>query len=127
MISENFARESWGSPAAAIGKRIRQFSTDAVAGSDWRGQDVRHDGVDQKAPAIVYWPRDDQESLYAKATIGVQRAVTFAVRSANAGTEGLLNEMQQAVWSVNGNLPVASPRTMQEIYGRRWRGRRSRW
>ncbi len=27
-----------------------------------------------------------------------------------------LNEVQQAVWSVNGNLPVASPQTMEEIY-----------
>ncbi len=29
---------------------------------------------------------------------------------------GLLREMQRAVWSVNASLPVASGRTMQEIY-----------
>jgi ABC-type antimicrobial peptide transport system permease subunit len=45
------------------------------------------------------------------------RTVTFAIRSDRAGTEGFLNEIRQAVWSVNANLPVASERTMQEIYG----------
>jgi ABC-type antimicrobial peptide transport system permease subunit len=43
--------------------------------------------------------------------------VTFVVRSDRAGTEGFLNEVRQAVWSVNSNLPLASVRTMQEIYG----------
>jgi len=41
--------------------------------------------------------------------------VTFIVRSQRAGTEALLNQMRQAVWSVNPNLPV-SPRTMREVY-----------
>jgi ABC-type antimicrobial peptide transport system permease subunit len=42
--------------------------------------------------------------------------VTFAIRSNRAGTEGFLNEVRQAVWSVNSSLPLASVRTMQEIY-----------
>ena len=29
---------------------------------------------------------------------------------------GFLNEVQQAVWSVNPNLPLARVRTMQQIY-----------
>jgi ABC-type antimicrobial peptide transport system permease subunit len=41
--------------------------------------------------------------------------VTFLVRSERTGTEGFLNQVRQAVWSVNSNLPV-SPRTMREIY-----------
>jgi ABC-type antimicrobial peptide transport system permease subunit len=45
------------------------------------------------------------------------RAVTFVVRSDRAGTESFLKEIQQAVWSVNSNLPLASVRTMQDIYG----------
>jgi ABC-type antimicrobial peptide transport system permease subunit len=40
------------------------------------------------------------------------------VRSSRAGTQAFLNEVQQAVWSVNADLPVASPRTMQEIYSK---------
>ena len=42
--------------------------------------------------------------------------MTFAIRSERAGTQGFLNEVRQAVWSVNSNLPLASVRTMQEVY-----------
>ncbi len=38
------------------------------------------------------------------------------MRSERAGTQGFLNEVRQAVWSVNSNLPLASVRTMQEVY-----------
>ena len=45
-LSENFARESWGSPAAAIGKRVRQFES-----TPWQEvigvvQDARYRGAD---------------------------------------------------------------------------------
>jgi ABC-type antimicrobial peptide transport system permease subunit len=43
--------------------------------------------------------------------------VTFVVRSDRTGTESFLKEIQQAVWSVNSNLPLASIRTMQDVYG----------
>ena len=41
----------------------------------------------------------------------------FVMRTDRAGTQPLINEMQQAVWSVNANLPVAGIMTMQDIYG----------
>jgi predicted permease len=117
IVSENFARESWGSPAAAIGKRIRQFTNlpwQEVVGVV---QDVRYEGADQVAPAIVYWPAMINSPYVAKTIYG-PRFVCFAIRSNGAGTQGLLNQVQQAVWSVNASLPVASVRTMQEIYGK---------
>ena len=43
------------------------------------------------------------------------RQVTFVVRSDRAGTEGLLRQVREAVWSVNSSLSV-SPRTMREVY-----------
>ena len=113
IVSENFAREEWGSAGAAIGKRIQQGP-----GTRWYQvigvvQDVRQNGVDQKSPAIVYWP------VY---TVGPweypPRSVTFVVRSHRAGTQAFLNEVQHAVWQVRADLPVASPRTMQEIYSK---------
>ena len=115
IVSENFARESWGTPSAAIGKRVRQFSK-----MPWQEvvgvvQDVRHNGVDETAPAIVYWPAM-KDNPYVSHVIEAPRAVTFAIRSDRAGSEGFLSEVQQAVWSVNSNLPLASVRTMQEIY-----------
>ena len=63
MVSENLARELWGSPSAALGKRIREFPD-----MPWQEvigvvQDVRENGVQEKAPAIVYWPSMMHESL----------------------------------------------------------------
>jgi len=116
MVADTFAREEWGSAPAAVGKRIRQFSK-----MPWQEvigvvQDVRHDGVDQKAPATVYWAAMIQNPYTPKPTIEVERSVTFAVHSAGAGTDAFLREVQQTVWSVNANLPIASPQTMQEVY-----------
>jgi ABC-type antimicrobial peptide transport system permease subunit len=48
--------------------------------------------------------------------LGVWRTVYFAMRTSRAGTQTFINEMQQAVWSVNSNLPVANISTMQDIY-----------
>jgi predicted permease len=117
MISENLAREMWGSPSAAIGKQLREFTQ-----MPWHEvigviQDVRQRGVQEKAPAIVYWP-PMMEYLFGRKTAETERTVTFVIRSDRAGTESFLNEVRQAVWSVNSNLPVASVRTMGDVYGK---------
>ena len=44
--------------------------------------------------------------------------MSYAVRSGRAASPTLLKEIQQAVWSVNPNLPVASVRTLDEILSR---------
>jgi predicted permease len=116
VVSENFARESWGSASAAVGKRLRQFPN-----TPWQEvigvvEDVRVHGVDEKAPAIVYWPALLNDPYTPKPTVDATRFVNFAIRSNEAGTESFLKQVQQAVWSVNANLPVASVSTMQEIY-----------
>ena len=118
MVSENFARESWGTASSAVGKHLRQFTNMPWLEVIGVVEDVRHNGVDEKAPAIVYWPAMYNSPYTRQPTIAASRAVTFAIRSDRAGTEGFLNEIQQAVWSINANLPVASIETMQEIYGR---------
>jgi ABC-type antimicrobial peptide transport system permease subunit len=48
--------------------------------------------------------------------LGAWRTLYFAIRTNRAGTQAFINEMQQAVWSVNANLPVAEISTMQDIY-----------
>jgi len=118
IVSENFARESWGSPAAAIGKRVRQFSN-----MPWQEvigvvQDVRVHGVDKDAPPIIYWPAMLNDPYTTKPTIDGPRSATFAIRSDRAGEQSFIAQLQRAVWSVNSDLPLASIRTMQEIYGR---------
>ena len=117
MLSENLARELWGSPSAAVGKRIREFPQ-----MPWQEvvgvvQDVREVGIQEKAPGIVYWA-SIKENIYGPSSpLNAVRAMTFVVRSDRAGTESFLNQVRQAVWSVNSGLPVASVRTMQEVYG----------
>jgi putative ABC transport system permease protein len=114
MISENMAREMWHDPGAAIGKRIHEGMKDS-----WREivgvvADVRYDGADQKAPTTVYWP-PMMNKFWGDATF-VERGESFAVRSSRAGSESFLKEIRQAVWSINPDLPVASIRTMEEVY-----------
>jgi predicted permease len=115
ILSESLARELWGSPSAAIGKRFREFPS-----MPWHEvvgvvQDVRENGVNQNSPATVYWP-SIMRDLYGPGPLDVRRTAYFALRSSRAGTQTFINEMQQAVWSVNSNLALASIRTMQEIY-----------
>lgn len=117
MVSENMARESWGSATAAIGKRIRTLPS-----SPWREvvgvvQDIHEHGVDLPAPTIVYWPTFG-ESSYQAGQATVVRSVTFTIRSPQAGRESLLASVRRAVWSANASLSVANERTMQQIYDR---------
>ena len=117
MMSENLARELWGTPVNALGKRIRTLPT-----APWREvigvvEDVRDNGVHEAAPSIVYWPSFG-ESLYSPGNTAVSRTVTFAIRGSRAGTDAMRNEMEQAVWSVNPNLPLAGVQTLQDLYDR---------
>jgi len=114
LLSENAARELWRPPQAAIGKRIRESTAGpwreviGVVGDEYDG------GVDQKATSIAFWPvLMDNFTGDAKF---VQRGVAVAIRSSRTGTQGFLNEVQQAVWSVNANLPLADVRTLRQIY-----------
>jgi predicted permease len=114
IVSENLAREMWRSPTAALGKRIREGMKD-----DWReiigvAGDVHHDGADQKPPAVVYWPLL-MKQFWGNDTF-VQRGVVYAVRSSRAGSQSFFDQIRQAVWSINPNLPLARVETMEQIY-----------
>jgi len=116
MVSENLAREYWGSPANALGKYIRVGTKD-----DWRqivgvAGDLLDDGTNRDAPTIAYWPilmnhfESDDEN--------VRRQVVYAIRSSRAGSESLMNDVRQAVWSVDANLPLFKFRTQEYFYSR---------
>ncbi len=114
LVSENLARELWRDPAAAIGKRIRESSKAA-----WREvigvvNDERDDGVNQKAPTMVLWP-SLMDNFSSDPTF-IQRGVTILIRSGRTGSSGFFGEVSRAVWSVNPSLPLASVRTLAEIY-----------
>jgi predicted permease len=117
IVSENLARESWGSAQAALGKRFRTMPNQAWTEVIGVAQDVHQNGVDEDAPATVYWPVM-MKLPWENNAIDTERSLSYVLHSDRAGTESLRSEIQQAVWQVNGNLPVASMQTMGEIYGR---------
>jgi predicted permease len=115
VISDGLAREYWGSAQAAIGKRAREFSSAPWSEIIGVVQDVHENGVQAPPPETVYWPTM-AVGLYGNKEAQVMRNGTFVVRSDRAGNQGFVDEVRQAVWSVNANLPVASVQTMQNVY-----------
>jgi predicted permease len=115
IVSEKLAREYWRDPASALGKQIR-----ATPKGAWREVvgvvgDVRQDGVDKEAPSSVYWPIL-VANIAVNQDVYVERNVTIAIRSPRAGSEGLINEIQRAVWSVAPYLPLAEANTLNYYY-----------
>ena len=119
MVSEALARELWGEPANAIGKQIRPYP-----GSPWREivgvvSDMRDDGLNAKPTAAAYWPLMIAEFSPLPDDAGrnyIQRNATFIVRSTRTGSNGFVDELGKAAWAINPNLPLASVRTLQDIY-----------
>ncbi|HEY2471801.1 MAG TPA: ABC transporter permease [Terracidiphilus sp.] len=114
IISENFARDYWGAASNAIGKKIRVSTKD-----DWRQivgvvGDVHEDGMNKDAPTLVYWPTIMNH--FESDDINIRRYVTFAIRSTRAGSESLMKDVRQAVWSVDANLPLSDVRTQEYYY-----------
>jgi predicted permease len=110
VISEALAREYWTDPTQALGKRVR-----CCPQVPWRQivgvvGDEHDDGLNRPPTAIVYWPMLNRTYRW--------RTMAYAVRSARVGTSGFLRELEQAVWSVNRDLPLASVQTLEEIESR---------
>ncbi len=118
IISDNFAQESWGSPAAALGGRVREQAP-GDGPPVWREvigvvEAVHEDALDQPAPTAVYWPT--LMDNFGGQRLFTMRAVNLVIRSEEAGTAGLLSGVQNAVSSVNPNMPVFLVRTMKDLY-----------
>jgi predicted permease len=117
IVSEKFARKYWGDPASALGKPIRETQT-----GDWREVvgvvgDYRQDGVDNETPTSVYWPFLTAH-FQGEPNPRAQRNAMFAIRSLRAGSEGLINEIRRAVWSVDPKLALADVYTLNDYYAR---------
>jgi putative ABC transport system permease protein len=117
LVSAGLARELFGSPDAALGRRIRGTQGGALREIVGVVDDVRSNGLESGPPATVYWP-SMMADFFINVPLFVQRGVAFSVRSPLAGTPGLARQVEQAVWSVNPDLPLASVRTMQDLYDR---------
>jgi putative ABC transport system permease protein len=106
LVSESVARDFWGDPEAAIGKRVG-WAPEGRTSNEIVGvvQDTRELGLNQAPPAIVYRP-----------FLRELRLITFVARSDRAGTESLANEMRQAIWGGDPALAVFDLRTMESVY-----------
>jgi predicted permease len=114
IVNEKLAREFWGEPAAAIGKRIRNTPKSPYREIVGVVGDERDDGVARPAPAIAYWPMAMND--WWDQPIFVNRYMGFAIRTPRVRTPNFLREVQQAVWSVNPNVPVARVQTLEDLY-----------
>jgi predicted permease len=116
IVSENLAKEDWGSAQNAVGKRVRVASVD-----EWRevvgvAGDVHDDGLNKDAPKTAYWPM--MMSKFEGQPVAVHRDAAYVIRSPRAGSEAFMKEVRQAVWSVNANLPLSSVHTVEYFYKR---------
>jgi putative ABC transport system permease protein len=114
IVSESMARENWGEPKAALGKRLGSPG----AWSEVVGvvEDVHDNGADRPAPPIVYF----RTGVYAwpNRPPSIRRGLTLAIRSGRANTESFLREVAAAIHAVNPNLPLAQVRTLDDVYRR---------
>jgi len=46
----------------------------------------------------------------------IRRGVSFAIRTPRAGSSALVKEIQEAVWSIDPDLPLADTTTVGELY-----------
>jgi predicted permease len=113
MINDCLARELWRTPAAALGKLVRESPK-----SPWREiigvvGNEHLDGLAREAPAIVYYPSLVETFLGRKP--GGQRWMIYAIRSTRTGSPTFTKEIQQAVSSIDRSIPLARVRTLEEI------------
>jgi predicted permease len=118
MITESIAREFWGDPSLAVGRRL---STGYGPG-DWREiigvvGDVRDDGIEQPPVDIVYWPMviEGYWSEIRGDALFFQRTMKYAVRSPRVGTRGFLEEVRDLIWASYPTRPLVNIRTMGDI------------
>jgi predicted permease len=117
IISENLAREWWGDSQAALGKRIREGGE----GDSWREivgvtENVYENGAQASPPAIAYWPALMDGYIWGEKGGFAVVYRMFAIRSKRTGTEGLLKEAREVIWSVNGRQPVFLVTTLKDLY-----------
>lgn len=115
IVTENFARELWGEPRRAVGRRIR--SDEEYPWSEIVGvvENVHTRGLDEPPPSLIYlpffmgqfWERDF-----------AWRDLRYSVRTSRDLPAALVPEMREAVWSVNRNLPLYDVMTLEQILER---------
>jgi predicted permease len=112
VVSENLAVEEWGSPALALGKRVRVFPQAPWVEVVGVVQAVHHDGLDRPAPGALALPLQIDGMLRGPPT------ATFVVRSPRVGSAGFNRELERAVWAEEPAVSLLNLRTMDDLYRR---------
>ncbi len=120
VVSENFAREYWGDPQEAVGRRVGGINLENE-GRIWQEivgvvGNVREDGLDQEATSVMYWPML-QRDFYGEG-VEMRRTMAFAVRAQPGALLGLQGRVREAVWGVTSSVPVAQVRMHEELVER---------
>ena len=114
LVSENLARELWGSPAAALGKRIRDGT--GRVGNEMVGVagDVYDDGAHQTAPATSIGGRGCTRfsGLYQYSAHGQRRHSQRTRRHREFAHDRCAKPCGRSTPS----LPLAQVRTLGEVY-----------
>jgi len=118
MITESMARQYWGEPARAIGRRIAT----GFSPGDWREiigvvGDVRDDGIEKDPVDIVYWPMV-MDTYWPEINGGspfASRSQSFVVRSSRVGTPGFLDAIRDVVLAAYPTRPLGGIRTMESL------------
>ena len=112
IVSEGFARREWGTPQAAVGKRVRYNPA-----APWREVvgvvgDVRNQELNAAARDDVY------VTLGEPFAASTGRTARFMIRSERVGTPGFLQDIQRAIWSVDPSVPLWDVGTLGDLYDR---------
>jgi len=118
MVTENFAREYWGDPQDAVGRRIGTGYGPGI----WREiigvvGNVHDDGVAQEPVPVVYWPMV-LENFWPETrgnVLFVPTTMWYVMRSQRVGTGSFLSDVREAVRSVTPNVPFTTVRTMNDV------------
>ena len=116
LITETLAREFWGEPGAALGKRIRHSGNDP-----WREVigvvgNVRDGGLSSAPRAVAFWPVVVEDFLGFD--VWLRREMAFVVRTEGREPLDIVSEVRRAVWSVNRNLPLADIGLLEDLIAR---------
>ena len=118
VVTENFAREYWEEPSAALGKRVR-VGRDAP----WREVvgvvgNIHDDGLAEEARSTMFWPMT-QRDFWGEDLL-IRRTMGLAVRSSRAGTPGFLDEIRDTVWRSTGPSHRQTSRRSESSSISRW-------
>jgi predicted permease len=112
IVSENIAVARWGSAESALGHTFGRNATGPQATIVGVVGNIRHYGVDRRAPETVYLTQGEPVAQYAS------RTMFYFVRSERTGTAAFVEELHRAVWAVNQDLPLGSVEPLGAQYAR---------